>query len=263
MSVRILMYHDVIEKGQSPDGSGFPGPAAAEYKLARDRFEQHFNALILTAKSYSIRLDGDLLQSKSDPGFIFTFDDGGISATSIVAPLLRKHRIRGCFFIATDYLDRPGFLRRSDVVRLRDEGHTIGTHSCSHSIPMARLGLKAMIEEWRASRAILSELSQQEITIGSVPGGLYTRSIAEAAATAGLKVLLTSEPTTQVTRIAGCLIKGRYHLTQYSTPKFAAQLARGKISACGRQALAWQVKKLLRALYYFVPDYKQRIPYGK
>jgi hypothetical protein len=229
----VLMYHDVIEDGQSPDTSGFSGPAAADYKLAKSRFERHLEALVRTPTTH---------------GLILTFDDGGISAVSTVAPLLRKYRIQGHFFIVTNYLDHPGFLRRSDVTQLHDEGHIIGTHSCSHSVPMARLGTPAMIDEWRTSRDLLAELTRQEVTMGSVPGGIYTRTVAEAAATAGLKVLFTSEPTMRVTHAADCLVKGRYHLRRSSNAAFAAQIACAGMYTCGRQALAWQLKKLPRAI---------------
>jgi peptidoglycan/xylan/chitin deacetylase (PgdA/CDA1 family) len=252
MSTIVLMYHDVIEEGQSPDSSGFRGSAAAVYKLAKSNFEQHLDAIVRTAADRDIGLDANPMQPDQGSGLILTFDDGGISAVSPVASLLHKHRIQGYFFIVTDHLDHPGFLRRSDITRLHNEGHIIGTHSCSHSVPMARLGFTAMVEEWQKSRELLSELIGQEVTLGSVPGGIFARTVAESAAAAGLKVLFTSEPTTRVNQINGCLILGRYHLRHSSTPAFAAQLARGGAFACGRQSLAWQLKKSLRAIMYAI-----------
>ena len=46
MKALSLMYHDVVEHG-TEESSGFAGPAAAEYKLEREEFAKHLDAIEL------------------------------------------------------------------------------------------------------------------------------------------------------------------------------------------------------------------------
>ena len=57
-----------------------------------------------------------------------------------------------------------------------------------------------MRHEWSESRQRLEDMLGHAVTVGSVPGGYFSRAVAEAAAEAGLQVLFTSEPTTRIRR---------------------------------------------------------------
>ena len=116
-----IMYHDVIEKGDY-DASGFPGAHARIYKLEKSTFELHLEA-IKRARSVR-RCEG------WHDHCLLTFDDGGVSALSQVAPLLERNGWRGHFFVATDWIGRPGFLTADQIRDLDRRGHLIGSHSC-------------------------------------------------------------------------------------------------------------------------------------
>jgi peptidoglycan/xylan/chitin deacetylase (PgdA/CDA1 family) len=243
-----LLYHDVVGEG-APQGSGFPGPGAARYKLTRQAFCAHLDALA----------------ALPTPG-VLTFDDGGCSAFAPVAGLLEERGWRGHFFVATDYLGRPGFLTPAQVRELHKREHVIGTHSCSHPEWMSRCGHGELVGEWRRSREVLSELLGEEVTAGSVPGGFYSRSVARAAAEAGLKVLFTSEPTTRVREVDGCQVVGRYSIYRGTTGARAAALASGRLLPRLGQALSWNLRKLAKAaggrLYLRLREAALRRAYG-
>lgn len=247
MSSVVLMYHDVIE-GDDFDASGFPGAAAASYKMPRALFELHLTAIADAAGPSSVHLAG---QGPLDPGedrVLLTFDDGGVSAVSTVAPLLAKRGWKGHFFVATDWIGRTGFLTAEQILELHHQGHVLGTHSCSHPARIDRLAIPALSEEWRRSRGVLSELINEDVLIGSVPGGHYSRGVAEAAAAAGLRTLFTSEPTSSTTEVSGCLVLGRYHLRTTTSARAAGQLIRGDGGLRLLQGAAWAGKKAARKL---------------
>ena len=94
---------------------------------------------------------------------------------------------------------------------------------------MAQLGWDRLLREWNVSCRILSELVGRPITIASVPGGAFARPVAEAAAAAGIKVLFTSEPTTRVKSVDGCLVLGRYAVRRHTPPEFSSAIVSGAI----------------------------------
>src|SRR2546427_12151373 len=90
---------------------------------------------------------------------------------------------------------------------------------------MASCPWDQLIHEWAKSAAILSELLGEPMRIASVPGGAYSRRVAEAAAVAGITALFTSEPTSRCRQVDGCLVVGRYSVRRWTPPRGAPALA--------------------------------------
>ena len=135
MKATSLMYHDVVE-GEDPDSSGFPGGAAALYKLPRTAFERHLEAIAAAGGRPQVAaVEG----WDSGQSLFLTFDDGGVSASNVIAPLLDKYQWRGHFFMTTNWIGRPGFLSADQLRELARRGHVIGTHSSSHPTRMSDL----------------------------------------------------------------------------------------------------------------------------
>lgn len=225
-----LLYHDVVPPGRD-DASGFPGPGAAPYKLTADEFVAHMAAVAGTGAAPRL-----------------TFDDGGVSGIDPVADVLERHGWRGHFFVTTDWVGAPGFLDAGQIRELRRRGHVIGSHSCSHPERMSSCGRDRLLDEWRRSCAALGEILGEEVTEASVPGGYYSRAVAEAAAEAGVRTLFTSEPTAATWRVGGCVVVGRYTVYRGMSAGQSAALAAGRRLARWRQALWWNVKKAAKAI---------------
>ena len=85
------MFHDVYVVDE--DESGYIGKGPGLYKLSQDKFVEIIN----------------ILSSQKDIKFQYTFDDGGISAYTLIAPLLEKHGLRGCFFFSYIQNQYPRF----------------------------------------------------------------------------------------------------------------------------------------------------------
>jgi len=225
-------YHDVLEDG-AENHSGFPGPDAASYKLGMSLFEKHLQAL------------------SEVPGAercLLTFDDGGSSGFSIIAPMLEAFGRRGCFFVPTDFINRPGFLTEDQIRELHARGHRIGSHSRSHSVHMSDGSYEAVYAEWQHSAELLAGLLGEPVAWASVPSGYYSRKTFKAAAAAGIEVLFTLEPVAGNRIVEGCNVRGRYMVRRHTRPATVQALARGNSAVSSVQWLGWNVKKFAKAV---------------
>jgi peptidoglycan/xylan/chitin deacetylase (PgdA/CDA1 family) len=223
------MYHDVVENGNYP-GSGFPGKGADLYKLDRQEFARHLEAI----------------RPVASPGLHLTFDDGGVSSQTIIAGMLEQYGWHGYFFVTTDWIGRPGFLNEDQIRELDLRGHTIGSHSCSHPTRMSHIAPAKLLTEWRGSITRLEAIVGHPVKVASIPGGYYARSVAETAAQSGIETLFTSEPTTAVHVVNGCKLLGRYVILRGMGPEWSGGFAAGKLRPRVHQALLWNAKRVAK-----------------
>lgn len=240
-----LEYHDIIE-GSDFGNSGFPGAASASYKLSAQEFAAHLRA-VTTAGSV-LTPHAAFTAPTQTRAIILTFDDGGVSAIASAAPLLEAAGCRGVFLITSDYIGRDSFLTPADLRELHERGHVVGSHSSSHPIRMAACTRDQLAREWHDSTAALGDMIGTAIDTASVPGGYFSRAVAETAAEAGIRFLFTSEPTTRVVAINGCRVIGRYTLRRWHQANVAASLVAPSSPARSAQWLRWNTLKLVKRL---------------
>ncbi len=248
MRVRSVLYHDVVDGND--DSSGFPGAAAARYKLTRAEFAGHLTAMAAAAGVAKPVTFAEVSRASLSPGsvpWLITFDDGGSSFMHI-ADALESHGWRGNFFITTGGIGTPAFLTAADIRELDHRGHGIGSHSATHPYRISRLPEAELAGEWATSCAALADILGKPLFDASVPGGYYAPRVAEAAANAGIRQLYTSEPTAEVGRTAGCTIFGRYCVYRGMSANHAAALARGALWATGHQKALWKAKGAVKSL---------------
>jgi len=87
--------------------------------------------------------------------------------------------------------------------------------------------------------------------------------VAEAAAAAGIRALFTSEPTTHIANVAGCLVLGRYTVYRGLSPEYAGDLAAGSRVALTKQQLLWGVKKILKTAAAPVWDGARKVLFSR
>jgi peptidoglycan/xylan/chitin deacetylase (PgdA/CDA1 family) len=234
MRATSLMYHDVVERGEFLS-SGFSGPAADAYKLETAVFRRHLE---------TIRRSPEIIeraQTWTGNRLFLTFDDGGASFQSIAA-ILETFGWRGHFFITTDRIGSAAFLDAAQIRDLRQRGHVIGSHSCTHPRRITNP------REWLDSLERLAGILGEPVRIASVPGGFYSRRVAETAAASGIEVLFNSEPTSRPHVVAGCLVLGRYAIRHGMPPERSRDFAENRILPCAREAIVWRAKQIVKAL---------------
>ena len=201
----VLMYHCVYK--ESTTESGFQNDSALMYKVAVDNFESQ------------VRTIADFLKKNRIPNDIveFTFDDGGISFYTTIAPVLERHNFKGIFFVATKYIGTSLFMTKEQVKALENRGHIVGSHSDSHPENIAALDYSAIEREWKDSCCQLTDILGHEINIASIPNGDISYDVIKAANAAAIKTLYTSEPTTRIRNVGGVNLIGRYVVYNNST----------------------------------------------
>ncbi len=241
-----LMYHDVVD-GREHHGSGFPSSDAAIYKLEPLLFAAHMRAIAQAVSEKPSSVFG-LDQAERRNSVFLTFDDGGVSAYSRVVDLLDSLGWVGHFFVTTGYIGHKSFMSRQQIRELVCRGHVVGSHSHTHPLMMANCSPEELRTEWQSSVDILSEIIGAPVKVASVPGGYYSKQVAETASLAGIEVLFNSEPTTAIHRVGRCLVLGRYGIQQSTSAGAAASLAAGYgVSRIG-QGVLWNLKKSLKCI---------------
>lgn len=192
----VLLYHDVLQSAN--EISGFSGKDAGSYKISSHLFGQHVQAV--AASQYPA---------------IFSFDDGGISCFTTIAPLLEQYQFTGLFFIPTAFIGKPGFMTETQIKELYQQGHIIGSHGHFHR-PLSHMSYKNVLKEWQQSIDILKKITGEHTTDASLPGGWYSEAVAKAAAEAGIRTLYTSEPTADSFEIHNCKVQGRFNIDSSS-----------------------------------------------
>lgn len=158
-----LMYHDVYRNDLNE--SGFITPGANHYKITERMFEGQLRVL-------SEMVEAGKLQKEN---VILSFDDGGVSFSEVIMPLLNRYGFMGHFYIATDYIDTPGFMASDQVRSLIDNGHFVGSHSSSHPDNISLLQENVREEEWTNSLRILSKICGCQMREVSIPNGYFDK----------------------------------------------------------------------------------------
>ncbi len=226
-------YHEVTD---DPTSSGFQRPGALPYKLTERMFARHVAAIAAGPRAPELVAEIDL----GRPGrhLVLTFDDGGKSALRIGEELVRQGW-QGHFFIITSQVGQRAFLDAAEIRQLRQCGHLIGSHSCTHPNVFRELPYDRMLEEWRVSRDRLAQLLGESCIAASVPGGDISARVLRSADEAGMQYLFTSEPTVTPRRTGGCWILGRFVPKIDTSPSRVRELA---------ELRGWRRAMLLRRL---------------
>lgn len=241
MLIPTLLYHDVVPAGEWTS-SGFTGGGTAIYKMEREDFGAH--VACLAARNGAPALVGDQPQPG---GWRLTFDDGGISALTEIAPVLGRRGWKAHFFMTTGCIGAPGFLDADGLRALAAEGHVIGSHTVTHPIPMSACPREQLVREWEESADTLAEILGTRPRVASIPGGAFSRTVAETAGEAGIRILFTSEPTARMWNVGPVLCLGRFTLWRGMGPAVALSCLRRTGIWPLRQRCSWETKKAAKA----------------
>jgi peptidoglycan/xylan/chitin deacetylase (PgdA/CDA1 family) len=241
--VMSFLFHEVTD---SPSTTGFQTPGAAAYKHGCRQFEDNLRVIAMAQEEIALVTK---LDSASDGGrlILLTFDDGGKSAMHI-ADRIESRGWRGHFFVTTNQIGTKYFLSAGEIRELCARGHIVGAHTHTHSCPFMCLSRERQIQEFADSIKVLTDIIQEEVTTGSIPGGDATRETFQNIAETGLRYCFTSEPTTRPTRIGGTVFLGRVCPKNTTPVETVAQLA--KFRGILRQQPVRFAKRVVKRIVY-------------
>jgi peptidoglycan/xylan/chitin deacetylase (PgdA/CDA1 family) len=246
MKALVLAFHDIVEPG-ALDASGFTGPAAGRYKVDSAVFAQYLQAIAGKIRRPPESTASFAAVTNGQVPFFLTFDDGGSSALR-TADLLDRFGWKGYFLVTVGLIGMPGFMSEANIRQLHAGGHVIGSHSISHPHRISSLPREELQKEWGGSVDRLSAIVGEPVRVASIPGGFYSRAVARAAASSGIGLLFTSEPTIRVHVVDGCAIVGRYAVQRGTSAETVGALASGESGARWRQTIVWNMKKPAKIL---------------
>jgi len=237
-----LLFHDLYER--DPAESGFPGALADAYKLTITDFEAIVAEVAGSCGAPPVL--GLARPAGAREVFAVTVDDGGVSYYTHLADRIEAAGWRGHAFVATDMIGTPGFLTPAQIRELDGRGHLMGSHSKTHPVRFSMLPWAEMVEEWTASKSTLEDIVGHAITVASLPRGYYSPTVARSAAEAGLELLFTSEPETEVRERHGCAVVGRFTVRPGHTPTHIRSLVQFDGAALWKEWGVWNAKKTLK-----------------
>jgi peptidoglycan/xylan/chitin deacetylase (PgdA/CDA1 family) len=125
-------------------------------------------------------------------GIRLTFDDGNHSDHAIAAPALRMRGLSATFFVLAGRLDQAGYLSKSEVRELCDEGFEVGSHGCDH-IDWTRASDEVLKRELKDSKVIIEQTTGCAVRGAAIPFGLYDRRVLEALSHCGYSEVFSSD----------------------------------------------------------------------
>lgn len=109
---------------------------AVDFKLKREYWisADTFLELLLLAIRNKLQFKSIEELEESDANSVFvTFDDIYEGVYTIAYPILKKYSIPFAVFVSTGYIDRPGYIKKEQLEKLREESLcTIGGHTILH-----------------------------------------------------------------------------------------------------------------------------------
>lgn len=213
------------------------------YSFSIDEFREHLAAIRMTVGG------APTVPSESPwrSGFALTFDDGNPGWLHAGEALQELHW-RASFFVVTCAIGRAGELERSDIRRLAEMGHEIGSHSIDHPNRLSERDYAFILDQWTRSKAALEDILGRAVTSAAVPGGYYSANVGRAASAAGLKHLFTSEPSATSRDVGGCRVMGRFALTNGMSSRRVARIAAGARLERTSHYVAWNLKRAAKSV---------------
>lgn len=132
----------------------------------------------------------DVIRNRSD--VMLTVDDGNLSDSDIIVPMLLECDMKATFFVAVGHLDSKGYLSRTDVRSIVQEGMRMGSHGIYHH-NWRELSDEQLIDEMHNSKDILEQLTGQATTEAACPFGSYDRRVLRHLRRARFEKVYTSD----------------------------------------------------------------------
>jgi peptidoglycan/xylan/chitin deacetylase (PgdA/CDA1 family) len=128
----------------------------------------------LTTDDYSLAVN---LTQPFNRGLVsLTFDDGWLDQYTYGLPLLQKYNVPATFYLISDALQWPGYMRVAEIMSLQAAGNELGSHTVSHS-DLTTLTQIQLTNELLGSQTTLQGLFGGSFTDFASPYGAYNDQV--------------------------------------------------------------------------------------
>ncbi|MBC7847623.1 MAG: polysaccharide deacetylase family protein [Flavobacterium sp.] len=171
--IPVLCYHR-IRNILASDGDNM-----RTYSVTPTAFAQQMKALsengfhsILPAQLDEYLTHNGKLPSKP---VMITFDDTREEQFSIGAAEMNKYGFKGVFFIMTVSINRPGYMTKTQIKNLSDNGHSIGAHSWDHH-PITKYKGKDWDIQLLNPKKQLESITGKPVNYFAYPSGIWNKA---------------------------------------------------------------------------------------
>jgi peptidoglycan/xylan/chitin deacetylase (PgdA/CDA1 family) len=168
------------------------------YDVTPELFESELTELESRGFTTVTFKDLDAYLSNGQPlparAIILSFDDGWRNQYTYAYPLLKKHRMKGTFFIFSGAIgSRDAFMNWDQVKEMHDAGMEISGHSYTHPMLPKVYGEKELYRELSMSKTMIEEHIGEPVTAFAYPFGMYDKRIVSAVKNAGYHIARTTK----------------------------------------------------------------------
>lgn len=188
--VPILMYHHIGNRPSDSSSDLFVSPQTFESHLAW-LAEHGFHTVSLDAFQHPATLSGKPI--------ILTFDDGYQDAYTQAFPLLKRYGFQGTFYIVTNDIGKDGFVTKDELLTMKNDGMTLGSHSLSHPDLTKVSALQARREIYESKKA-LEQILNTDIQDFCYPSGIFDQNIEEIVENSDYKTAVSTVNDTNATK---------------------------------------------------------------
>jgi peptidoglycan/xylan/chitin deacetylase (PgdA/CDA1 family) len=190
--ILILLYHRILPEEEL-------SKLEAKERIYLQREEEFSKQLeYLHSNGYNAIYLSQLLGHQRDKtpfskkSIVISFDDGNYTDYTVAFPLLKKYSFTATFFLTTDFIDKPNYLRKSQIEEMSKDGMEFGSHGKSHKF-LSTLKEEELKSELQESKKVLENIIGKELSLLSLPGGYHSSKVKKIAQELGFKGICTSE----------------------------------------------------------------------
>lgn len=158
---------------------------------------------------------------------ILTFDDGLISDYTEAFPILLDKGLKATFFVTTENIGKPGYMKQSQINEMAGHGMEIASHGLQHRY-LVDLPESDARREILVSKEILQQLLGRPVTSFAPVGGHYLPWMIDFSHESGYRAFATMIPgRTSGSQSSTPLIVRRNHIQSHHQPSYISSLING------------------------------------
>ncbi len=122
---------------------------------------------------------------------LITFDDGYIDNYQCAFPILKKHNMKACIFLISEYVSLyPNYLTWEQLAEMQSSGIEFGSHTVDHNV-LTELSPNSVNHELADSKNILEKRLKRRIEVLAYPCGFTNEYIKSRVNASGYRAAFT------------------------------------------------------------------------
>ena len=122
---------------------------------------------------------------------LITFDDGYIDNYQCAFPILKKHNMKACIFLISEYVSLyPNYLTWEQLAEMQLSGIEFGSHTVDHNV-LTELSPNSVNHELADSKNVLESRLRRRVEVLAYPCGFTNEYIKSRVNTTGYRAAFT------------------------------------------------------------------------